>query len=130
MEEKAFSDLIKERVKGFSHNTHPRLVAFVPLSDSVNPQMIKSRLISLSGEEESKEEFKAYSVENAGSIGSKKDRLIYKICSRDAYETLDICKVADVVVFLLSCKNAQLDKLKDDPDVYANAIDEKGYQIL
>lgn len=130
IDERVLSDAIKGRVQAFSHNTHPRVVAFIPLSNAVDPKLIKSRLISLSGEEESKEELKAYPVDNAGSSINKKERLIYKVCSRDSYETLDVCKTADVVVFVMSCKNAQLDKLKDDPDIYANAIDEEGYHIL
>jgi len=39
-------------------------------------------------------------------------------------------KVCDVVLFAFSCKNIDVANWKKDPDVFANAIDEKGYETL
>ena len=52
------------------------------------------------------------------------------INQRDVYNVLDIGKVADIIVFVMSCADAQVDKLRDDPNTYANAIDETGYEML
>ena len=52
------------------------------------------------------------------------------INQRDVYNVLDIGKVADIIVFVMSCADAQVDKLRDDPNTYANAIDEEKDQLL
>ena len=43
---------------------------------------------------------------------------------------LDIAKVCDVILFTLSCKNIDISNWKKDPDIFANAIDQRGYEIL
>ncbi len=54
----------------------------------------------------------------------------YILCSWDTYEVLDITKVCDVVLFAFSCKNIDIENWKKDPDVFAHAIDDRGYEIL
>jgi len=54
----------------------------------------------------------------------------YILCSRNNYEVLDIAKVADVIVYAFSCKSADVSNWKKDPDNFAHAIDERGYEIL
>lgn len=54
----------------------------------------------------------------------------YLKSSRDMYEILDMTKVCDVVLFAFSCRNIDVSNWKKDPDVFANAIDERGYEIL
>jgi len=71
-----------------------------------------------------------YIVESGGNLGVKRQRLIFQTPARDPYSILDICKVADILLFTLSCKEADVAKVRDDPDEFANAIDEEGYQIL
>ena len=48
----------------------------------------------------------------------------------DTHHLLDLAKVADVVVFVMSCAGANVAGLKKDPDAHANAIDEVGYRNL
>ncbi|EAR91270.3 carboxy-terminal domain transketolase (macronuclear) [Tetrahymena thermophila SB210] len=43
---------------------------------------------------------------------------------------MDFCKIADIVCPVLSCKDANLEKLNLDPYNNANAFDEWGYKIL
>lgn len=43
---------------------------------------------------------------------------------------MDIGKVADIVLMVMSCKQTDASKLKDDPDQYSGAIDEQGYKAL
>lgn len=71
-----------------------------------------------------------YIVESGGNLGIKRQRLIFQTPPRDAYSVMDISKVADILLFVLSCKEADLAKIRDDPDEFANAIDEEGYKLL
>ena len=112
----------------------PKIVVILALNEDSQPELIKEELIRLS---ESNEEMsgtlsdlQAYTVAGKGTLGAKKYQMIYKVCKRELYDVLDICKVADVLIVALSCKNAQVQNLKKDPDQFANAIDEKGYQFL
>ena len=43
---------------------------------------------------------------------------------------MDVCKVADLVVAVMSCKETKVGGLKQDPFEQANAIDEVGYRAL
>lgn len=43
---------------------------------------------------------------------------------------MDVCKVADIVVAVMSCKETKVGGLKQDPFETANAIDEIGYRAL
>lgn len=54
----------------------------------------------------------------------------YILSSRETYDVLDIAKVADVIIFVMSCKETDVGNLKKDPDEFANAIDERGYELL
>lgn len=54
----------------------------------------------------------------------------YIISTRETYDILDIAKVADILVFAFSCGSVDVSNWKKDPDVFANAIDEWGYQVL
>lgn len=65
-----------------------------------------------------------------GLINYKGNSFEYILSSRETFDVLDICKVADVVVFPFSCKSADVSNWKKDPDSFANAIDERGYEIL
>ena len=43
---------------------------------------------------------------------------------------LDIGKVADVILVVMSCISVDIKGLKVDPDKYSHAIDEDGYRCL
>lgn len=43
---------------------------------------------------------------------------------------LEAGKVADIILVVMSCKEAETTGLKTDPDRFAHAIDEVGYRAL
>jgi len=43
---------------------------------------------------------------------------------------MDIAKIADIVVVTMSCKNTNVNGIKQDPFEHAKAIDEIGYRTL
>ena len=137
-------------------NVAPKIVALLSLSESGDTKAVRNALVkeclvyqeSLKGkkaekrdEEELMEEEeafgslnKAYLCPNPGSstnLSSKKQRLIFLHVDRnDPYSVLDTCKVADIVVVSMSCKNTKVSTLKSDPYEASNAIDEIGYRAL
>lgn len=127
---------VKERVKPYMHNVAPKIVALIPLNEACDLEQIKIDLeneCGRGGEEmkiESNDLLKAHLVNVGGVVGVKRQRLIFYKCERDPHALLDVSKVADILVFVLSCEKAQVDKLRDDPDEYAHAIDEIGYKML
>lgn len=76
-------------------------------------------------------EFQAYICPNAGASNTaKKQRLIFRVIDRDdVYSVLDVGKVADIVLMVMSCKNTVESKINDDP-WQTGAIDEQGYRAL
>ena len=127
---------VKERVRPLIHNVAPKIVALVPLNEFCDLNGVKTDLENECGrgnedmKVDSSDVYKAHLVNMGGVVGVKKQRLIFYPCQRDPHALLDICKIADILLFVLSCEKAQVDKLKDDPDLYANAIDEVGYKML
>lgn len=71
---------------------------------------------------------------NPGSstnLGSKKQRLIFLEINRDDdYSVLEVGKIADIILVVMSCAESDVKGLKTDPDKYSNAIDETGYKAL
>ena len=43
---------------------------------------------------------------------------------------MEIGKVADIILVVMSCKEVDTKGLKIDPDKYSHAIDEQGYKAL
>lgn len=41
-----------------------------------------------------------------------------------------MAKVCDVILFGFTCKDVDVSNWKKDPDVFAHAIDDRGYEIL
>jgi len=60
----------------------------------------------------------------------EKERITFIKTKRDIYSILDTCKVADILLFVSSCKKYQADKWQMDPNKYSFCIDEFGYQII
>ena len=79
-------------------------------------------------------QFKAYICPNPASTSnmlSRKQRLIFlEIDRNDPYSVMDVCKVADILITVMSCKNTNVSGLKQDPFANAKAIDEIGYRAL
>ena len=65
-----------------------------------------------------------------GKLYKGKERITFIKTKRDIYSILDTCKVADILLFVSSCKKCQADKWQMDPDKYSFCIDEFGYQII
>lgn len=59
-----------------------------------------------------------------------KERISFFKTSRDIYCILDICKIADLVIFVSSCKKTDYSNWKKDPDRFSKSIDSFGYEIL
>jgi len=50
-------------------------------------------------------------------MSSRKQRLIFKVIDRnDVYSVMDIGKVADLLIMVMSCKQTDASGLKMDPD--------------
>jgi hypothetical protein len=43
---------------------------------------------------------------------------------------LEVGKIADIVIVVMSCAETEIKGLKVDPDKHSNAIDEAGYKAL
>ena len=65
-----------------------------------------------------------------GKLYKGKERITFIKTKRDIYSILDTCKIADILLFVSSCKKCQADKWQIDPDKYSFCIDEFGYQII
>ena len=65
-----------------------------------------------------------------GKLYKGKERITFIKTKRDVYSILDTCKVADILIFVSSCKKCQADKWQMDPDKYSFCIDEFGYQTI
>jgi pre-rRNA-processing protein TSR1 len=64
-------------------------------------------------------------------MNSKKQRLIFMPIDRnDVYSILDVGKVADLILVVMSCKNANESQIKENPWENSGAIDDRGYQAL
>ena len=129
---------VKELVKQHMQNVPPKIIAIVGLNESTDVETLKNQLIKECLEVEENDDMKtddgnsmkAYIVESGANLGIKRQRMIFQTVKRDPYSVLDIAKVADIMIFTFSCEEAKVDKVKDDPDEFANAIDETGYKIL
>jgi pre-rRNA-processing protein TSR1 len=115
----------------------PKLCALVALNDITDLNIIMNNFESvIKNSFEGKDE-KFHKVNDTmwtsmipHSIFKGKERISLIKTSRDVYSILDACKVADVILFVASCKKTEFNKWKTDPDKYSNAIDEFGYKIL
>lgn len=48
----------------------------------------------------------------------------------DDNSVMEVGKIADLIVVVMSCADSDAKGLKIDPDQFANAIDEQGYKAL
>lgn len=56
--------------------------------------------------------------------------MFVEIDRNDPYSVLEVGKVADIILVVMSCKDSETERLKQDPDRYSHAIDEVGYKAL
>jgi pre-rRNA-processing protein TSR1 len=139
LDELAIDQAVKDIIKPYTHNVAPKVVAIIPLNSCCDVEAIKNQLIKECTNQQTNEEMKIdtqnidmqpYILESGGNLGVKRQRLIFQTPPRDPYSVMDISKVADILLFVLSCKDADIAKIRDDPDEFANAIDEEGYKLL
>jgi pre-rRNA-processing protein TSR1 len=139
LDELAIDQAVKDIIKPYTHNVAPKVVAIIPLNSCCDVEAIKNQLIKECTNQQTNEEMKIdtqnidmqpYILESGGNLGVKRQRLIFQTPLRDPYSVMDISKVADILLFVLSCKDADIAKIRDDPDEFANAIDEEGYKLL
>lgn len=80
------------------------------------------------------DQLQAFICPNAGAsanMASRKQRLMFvEIDRNDVYSVLDVGKVADVILMVMSSKETDMSQLKVDPDKASGAIDEQGYRAL
>ena len=122
-------------------NVAPKIVAILGLSETSDTEQVRNALVkscllfqeSQKGKREQKKDeeelmeeeealgtqFKAYLCPNPASstnMSSRKQRLIFlQIDRNDPYSIMDVCKVADLCVAVMSCKNTKVSGLKQDP---------------
>jgi hypothetical protein len=124
-------------------NVAPKIIGILALSLDCETTKLRTQLTEycqelMKSKDESMMEdddpLKPYICPNAGSssnMSSKRQRLIFvEIDRNDIYSILDVGKVADMVLMVMSCKGTDESQLKVDPDKSSGAIDEQGYKAL
>ena len=117
----------------------PKICALISLNEDANLDLILSdtdRIITenLSETEKAKYNYelnkntKTYIIPN--KLYKGKERITFIKTKRDIYSILDACKIADIIIFVSSCKKCQPDKWQLDPDKYSFCIDDFGYEII
>lgn len=67
----------------------------------------------------------------SSNMASRKQRLIFLEMNRnDPYSIMDVAKVADLVLVVMSCRKTNVTGVKQDPFEHSKAIDELGYRAL
>ena len=117
----------------------PKICALIALNDDANLDLLLNQInktISENLNSNEKDHFKYILNENVisyiipGKIYKGKERLTFIKTYRDVYSILDACKVADIIIFVTSCKKAEYDKWKLNPEKHSFCIDTFGYKIL
>lgn len=137
-------------------NIAPKIVGILRLSEASDSKYLRNQMVdycanymaSLHTSKKSKKDqmeededkidrespYQAFICPNAGSsanMSSRKQRLIFVEIDRDdVYSIMDIGKVADIILMVMSCKETDTSKISNDPDQYSKAIDEQGYKAL
>jgi hypothetical protein len=137
-------------------NIAPKIVAILRLGENCDSKYLRDQMVdycvnymdSISGAKKKKgsmddneadsidreSQFQAFICPNAGSsanMGSRRQRLIFiEIDRHDVYSVMDIGKLADIILMVMSCKQTDASKITQDPDQYSGAIDEQGYKAL
>jgi len=117
----------------------PKICALISLNEDANLDLILNNIdevitSNLSEIEKSKYNYvlnkntKTYIIPN--KLYKGKERITFIKTKRDVYSILDACKIADIIMFVSSCKKCQADKWQLDPDKYSFCIDDFGYEII
>ena len=117
----------------------PKICALISLNEDANLDLILSNIdkvisSNLNENEKSKYNYilnkntKTYIIPN--KLYKGKERITFIKTKRNIYSILDACKIADIIMFVSSCKKCQADKWQLDPDKYSFCIDDFGYEII
>jgi hypothetical protein len=124
------------------YNIPPKIVALIALNDACNLNFLSKNVeetlkSTISREANCEDKYGFHRINDMmftssvpHQIFKGKERLTVVTTKREIYNILDICKVADVIIFVSSCKNVDASNWKLDPDKYSPSIDELGYKIL
>ena len=135
--DEASIDVVEKEVD----NVAPKIIGLLGLNSDCDTKILREQLteycqelMHTKDEMEESDPLKAYNCPNAGSsnnLSSKKQRLIFiEIDRNDIYSVLDVGKVADMVLMVMSCKGTDESQLIVNPDKSSGAIDEQGYKAL
>ena len=125
-----------------TYKNPPKLVALVALNESCNldllMQNLQTAILGDSLEKEEKENSKKFNKTSENmwtasiptNLFKGKERVTFFKTQRDIYCILDICKIADLVIFVTSTKGTDVSNWKKNPDKFSNCIDGFGYEIL
>jgi len=92
---------------------------------------IEEMMEDVDGDDQQQRAFMAPNPGSSANLTSRKQRMIFvKMDRTSPYSVLDSGKVVDMVVVVMSCKNTNVHKLKEDTWKNLNAIDEVGYKAL
>ena len=117
----------------------PKICALISLNEDANLDLILTKInkviiSNLNEIEKNKYEYsfnkntKTYIIPN--KLYKGKERISFIKTKRNIYSILDACKVADIIMFVSSCKKCLADKWQIDPDKYSFCIDDFGYEII
>ena len=117
----------------------PKICALISLNEDSNLDLILNNIdevitTNLTEVEKNKYNYilnkntKTYIIPN--KLYKGKERITFIKTKRDIYSILDACKIADIIMFVSSCKKCQADKWQLDPDKYSFCIDDFGYEII
>ena len=118
----------------------PKICALISLNEDANLDLIMNNMekiiVDNLNEVEKNNKYnyilnnntKSYII--PGKLYKGKERITFIKTKRYIYSILDTCKVADILLFVSSCKKCQADKWQMDPDKYSFCIDEFGYQTI
>jgi len=139
-----------------TYKNPPKLVALVALNDTCNLEILMENfqraIISSEENLDFNENSKTNFEENLKNLKNSKkfnklsenlwsalvpqslfkgrERVTFVKTQRDIYCILDICKIADLVIFVSSTKGTDVTNWKKNPDKFSNCIDSFGYEIL
>ena len=117
----------------------PKICALISLNEDANLDLITTNISkvinsNLNELEKKKYEYSLNKNTKTYIIPSKlykgKERITFIKTKRDVYSILDACKIADIIIFVSSCKKCIADKWQLDPDKYSFCIDNFGYEII
>ena len=117
----------------------PKICALISLNEDANLDLILENInkvinSNLNELEKNKYEYSLNKNTRTYIIPSKlykgKERITFIKTKRDIYSILDACKIADIIIFVSSCKKCVADKWQMDPDKYSFCIDDFGYEII